>query len=204
MNTSDTTTQPEPFDLEQFKSGRKAITRDWRIAEFLYYNERLAYPLGAIIGGNNFATAFTKDGHANIVGQSALDLTGMAPDPYAELKAARKAGKMIQFRRPFGEWSDMSMGIPDWYFPVGQYRIKPEPPKQPRLVPLTADDIPPGSIMRNVHCHPDVKFWAITSVNKLGIVFNSVVWTWDHLFIPHWEIKRPGEDWRLCSKEEVE
>ena len=31
----------EPFNLEQFKQGRRAITRDGRTAEFLYYNPSL-------------------------------------------------------------------------------------------------------------------------------------------------------------------
>jgi hypothetical protein len=50
-----------PFDLERFKKGDIALTRDGREAEFLYYDARLGdWPLGAIIEGK--IAAFDVEG----------------------------------------------------------------------------------------------------------------------------------------------
>ncbi len=47
------------------------------------------------------------------------------PDPYAELKAAHKAGKVIQVKDG-NDWVDQLMGY-NWAWPPQYYRIKPEP-----------------------------------------------------------------------------
>jgi len=49
-------------------------------------------------------------------------------DPYAELKAAKKAGKAIEAQMPNGEWFDYNPGDPQWNLQPECYRIKPEPP----------------------------------------------------------------------------
>lgn len=49
-------------------------------------------------------------------------------DPYAELKAAREAGKTIQITI-CGKWNDISKGDTiHWMYPPEEYRIKPEDP----------------------------------------------------------------------------
>lgn len=55
---------------------------------------------------------------------SLIDYTWTKPDPYAELKATQKAGKVIQLPSG-GKWEDLT--DPTFDFPVGCYRIKPEP-----------------------------------------------------------------------------
>ena len=48
-------------------------------------------------------------------------------DPYAELKAAYAAGKVIQWC-DYGHWKDLSLGTDDpllWFHPAKDYRIKP-------------------------------------------------------------------------------
>jgi hypothetical protein len=72
----------EPFNLEQFKQGRKAITRDGRTAEFLYYDESMNpdVQLGANVHGQLFT--FFSNGHISL-SQETDDLgdllTHMAP-----------------------------------------------------------------------------------------------------------------------------
>jgi hypothetical protein len=48
-----------------------------------------------------------------------------APDPYAELKAARAEGKIVEIISTWGVWRDLSPYR--WDRPVSEYRIKPEP-----------------------------------------------------------------------------
>ena len=49
-------------------------------------------------------------------------------DPYAELKAAHAAGKVIQYRATRGDWSDWPKDQnPDWLALNTLWRIKPEP-----------------------------------------------------------------------------
>lgn len=48
-------------------------------------------------------------------------------DPYAELKAAHAAGKVIQASNSEGDWKDLDYP-PLWNLAVGHYRIKPDAP----------------------------------------------------------------------------
>lgn len=53
------------------------------------------------------------------------------PDPYAELKAALAAGKVIQVQWTMDIGTDRWYDVdPDWTMPIKQYRIKPEPKEQ--------------------------------------------------------------------------
>jgi hypothetical protein len=73
----------------------------------------------------NVRDAFAVEGFDSLLYHSpATTLTWTKPDPYAELKAAQKAGKVIQL--PSGDkWEDLT--DPTFDFPVSCYRIKPEP-----------------------------------------------------------------------------
>lgn len=59
------------------------------------------------------------------------------PDPYASLKAAHAAGKVVEYKpnARYGTWA--TLHLPCFNDPTYCYRIKPEPV----LVPLTIDDI---------------------------------------------------------------
>ena len=61
-------------------------------------------------------------------------------DPYAELKAAHAAGKVIQYKSSSGVWSDVT---PSWCVEPARYRIKPEPKYRPWR---TVDEVPVGSL----------------------------------------------------------
>lgn len=50
-------------------------------------------------------------------------------DPYAELKAAHAAGKVIECKQVRGDWAIIK--YPAWIAPVKDYRIKPEPASEP-------------------------------------------------------------------------
>lgn len=81
-------------------------------------------------------------------------------DPYAELKAAKKAGKAIEAQMPNGEWFDYKPDEPQWNLQPECYRIKPEPPafqlppppiswryaETTKQVELGPEDVPPGSV----------------------------------------------------------
>ena len=59
------------------------------------------------------------------IGQNILPKPPL-PDPYAELKAAHAAGKVIQFFDPISDsWLDAAE--PSWTLRNDDYRIKPEP-----------------------------------------------------------------------------
>ena len=49
-------------------------------------------------------------------------------DPYAELKEAQAAGKVIQFHSMGACWLDCTDDVePSWSYPPERYRVKPEP-----------------------------------------------------------------------------
>lgn len=66
----------------------------------------------------------TGDTHKFMAPGDFSDFTWTKPDPYAELKASQKAGKVIQL---FDElvWNDITE--PSFSEPPEKYRIKPEP-----------------------------------------------------------------------------
>jgi hypothetical protein len=65
-----------PFSLEHFIKGRKAITRDGRVAEFLTYRETLKNgPLAAIIG--NTAVMLHSNGAHSSEAETPYDLCSM-------------------------------------------------------------------------------------------------------------------------------
>lgn len=77
--------------------------------------------------------------------------------------------------------------------PPERYRIKPEPV----LVPLGPEDVPPGSIIRR---HEWLKGWqTVNGVYATGVCFNGILLDWSEL-MDVYEIKRPGEGWKPCSK----
>lgn len=121
------------------------------------------------------------------------------PDPYAELKAAHAAGKVIEYLHVGAfhtEWT--TLNTPSWVYPVDHYRIRHEP----ELVPLEASDIPPGSAIRNNPPNPYAPWWIVTMVTSEGVTLGprTSVNTFCALMSRGDEIKRPGEDWNPCSK----
>lgn len=127
------------------------------------------------------------------------------PDPYAELKAAHAAGKVIQFRHSIGgAWTDGRSF--EWVLPPDFYRVKPDP--------LGPEDVPPGSVI----------LWNATPGNfastphewssVLGVIPGGVYTVGFYVgspdeptidftsfkdLVPH-QIKRPNEDWKPCHK----
>jgi len=71
---------PDPFNLEQFKQGRKAITRDGRVAEFLFHRPDFyeCHRLGAVVAGVAAPSTSSEDGKS-CGGCDASDLAYMAP-----------------------------------------------------------------------------------------------------------------------------
>lgn len=119
------------------------------------------------------------------------------PDPYAELKAAHAAGKVIQHRYKSipGQWFDSEIE-PQWLQNM-EYRIKPDP------VPLGPEDVPPMSVLRSPgwshgqHVTPSVFSNVVCWIGTAG----PICLTYYELMRDGWEIQRPGEDWKPCHKE---
>ena len=92
------------------------------------------------------------------------------PDPYAELKAAHAAGKVIQHRFPgYLDWNDTSH--PE-FLRSREYRIKPEQQK----VPIGPSDAPPGSAFRfNGHSDDHYYLPTLAAGGSDGVYFTDTV-----------------------------
>lgn len=79
-----------------------------------------------------------------------------------------------------------------------------DPPAPKRLVPLAAEDVPPGSVIR-------FRGWKTTSWKMIGAVWDDRIEccddtqaTFQALQRDAWEISRDGgRSWQKCEKEEV-
>lgn len=117
-------------------------------------------------------------------------------------------GKAIQYNEgpPHApQWEDIE--TPSFGARLKEYRIKPTP----KRVPLSAEDVPPGSV---IHGSGEVGWpgWClITSCSNTGIR----LWRhglpneqdeirWDKLMAGGYEIKLPGGEWQPCWKEQAE
>lgn len=67
--------QNPPFNLEQFKAGIPAITRDGRVAEFVTKTNNNHYPIVAVIGKHR--TTYTSEGYCSMSGETMSDLVSM-------------------------------------------------------------------------------------------------------------------------------
>lgn len=129
-----------------------------------------------------------------------------AVDPYAELKAAHAAGKVIQYNCgsvSYPEWNDVRE--PAWGGNVNEYRIKPEP----RRVPLGPEDVPPGSVFRRdskVMCQPISWLPECMEFHDSSRLFQV---TWQEFADENWQINRSipltgqwnPDAWEPCGKE---
>ncbi len=138
------------------------------------------------------------------------------PDPYAELKKAHAAGKVIQ-SKCINEWADVSN--PNLRFDYHIYRIKPEPIKpepikpepikpEPIKVTLGPEDVPPGSVFRSLRDQPSTKFWTVSQVWDKGFYLRGEDVDW-HTAKASMEINRSisltgkwdASAWEPCYKE---
>lgn len=110
---------------------------------------------------------------------------------------------MLPVFQAFAEGKTIEQSCDGWYpveqisphFPARYFRVK----KEPVLVELGPEDVPPGSVIRNGGCATWV---LITHVSSEGVgveVSNGQRLRWDQL-ADSFEIKRPGEDWQPCKK----
>jgi len=124
------------------------------------------------------------------------------PDPYAALKAAHAAGRVIEYSFGGMAWTPLRED-PLFVDPVERYRIAPETPA-PR-VPLGPEDIAPGSHVRRKVRRPLDSVWlAVTRVGSGGIWAPDGTYSWVELAAGY-ELLLPGFNpetgWRECSKE---
>lgn len=86
------------------------------------------------------------------------------------------------------------------------YRTRRPLPSEPRIVPLCASDVPPGSFIRKAGWAANT--WdAVLAVTSKGVysgfhVCNPQFRMWEQLKCGGWQILRPGSStWEACSKE---
>jgi len=178
----------QPFDINTPRSADgfwHCKTRDGRDARVTLI------PTSRFAGVIEFsARIWNYDGtvFANKPGIDDLDLSTvetLPKDEYAELKAAHAAGKVIQANIMINPvWRDTD---PKWNLPPDCYRIKPEPVR----VPLSAADVPPGSVFRlNIS---ETGFDAYASIENFGVVLANRLgerFAWSKLQ-QDWLINRP-------------
>ncbi len=121
-------------------------------------------------------------------------------DPYAEIKAAHAAGKVIQHRFPgYLDWNDTSH--PE-FLRSREYRIKPEQKK----VPLEPGDVPPGSVFSAM---PEASGYCVPSlVDEDGCLFASrssddyqdKMVTWSDMVYGWWIWRPTDTEWQPCYK----
>jgi hypothetical protein len=116
---------------------------------------------------------------------------------------------LVDFRRTeqgVGRYKDQSTGLA-WIvwqaaikFAEGQQSAKrplPAPPAE-EWVPLTAEDVPPGTFLRLAGDGPHS--WRTCDVHSKGIFWGGGWKRWENLMDERDMIKRPGQDWQPCKK----
>jgi len=112
-------------------------------------------------------------------------------DPYAALKSAHAAGRVIECRCRFGnQWHVVDE--PTWIDPVEEYRIRPEP----EPVPLEASDIPPVCWLRIPDVDGDI---LVTAVYKDCVhAGHGRIQPYNEMM--NWEYSPDRINWKPCSK----
>jgi hypothetical protein len=128
-------------------------------------------------------------------------------DPLADVKAAHKAGKVIEWRWASaltGPWRDLKPNDAVNWSEHYEFRIKPLPDPQRELVPLEASDVPPGSYVRDRNGAADL--CAVLAVSNFGIYLLTTprgveLRTFRRIKELGYNILRPGQtEWQPCSK----
>lgn len=118
------------------------------------------------------------------------------PDPYAELKAAHKAGKAIEVFIPEDEYGPDRWSLQEndtWAGGPDRYRIKPV------LVPLDIDDIRATDEFKSKHnaVHQTAKYWSLTGVN----LSYSGSEPFPRLAANYLRRQHGSNEWKPCTKE---
>lgn len=118
----------------------------------------------------------------------------LKPDFYADLKAAHARGEVIQTLCGDSFKDDP---FPSFTLPLNYYRIKP----REEWVPLTVDDVPPGSVIRNLKVWTTLVWATIRNVQKDGVQIHETHFYFQGLMEDGYEILRPGStEWVPCKK----
>lgn len=117
-------------------------------------------------------------------------------DPYAELKAAHAAGKVIEVRPIIGEW--LTEPLPTWSFPVERYRIKPDP--QPWSSP---DDVPGPVCWISGHDNDGPIAMMVVNIHTTGVTLaeGSAVYHYHWAIIKGRNYSTDRKTWKPCVKE---
>lgn len=128
-----TSDEADTFD---WRSGLPDSVLAWANGADAFNHADVTAGLLALYGGESKPCRCGPEGCSDSVCPGRKAEAASAPeqpaDPYAELKAARAAGKTIQHKAPSGVWVDENPAAP-WEFasPPDYYRIKPKDHAQP-------------------------------------------------------------------------
>jgi hypothetical protein len=160
----------------------------------LYGNLTVDPNKSAYVSDAPFREAFAKAVRdavlANLVTKS-----DSLPDPYAELKAAKKAGKAIEVFIPDDEYGPDRWSLQEndtWAGGPDRYRIKPEP------VPLDIDDIRATDEFKPLHGKTIYAplFWDRQNVKTVR------GWnTYEELAANYLRRQHGSNEWKPCTKE---
>ncbi len=127
--------------------------------------------------------------------------------PWQAERDAWESGKTVQFRNlngmTDGRWHDLvAAELDPWERPGCdnfEYRIKPEP------TPISAVDVPPGSVFRHPSWINDVSWAMPVQVTDRGVSFcqksGFSAYTYKELMADGWKFKTPGDSgWKKCEK----
>lgn len=124
----------------------------------------------------------------------------------AEVFAERDGELWGRIKDNKGEWHPRSWNLNGRFCscdsPYYIDLIQVEEPKEPKRVPLCARDIPPGSAVKHKRW-ADSCYEMVLSTNDFIIGTHYRNLKCEELQSEGWLIKRPGEDWKPCWKEEV-
>ena len=122
----------------------------------------------------------------------------------------RNMGTIVE---PVKYWAGSMVGSKQSLFRDLEVYTREPLPKPKKMVPLTADDVPPGSVVRYESWQSGL-YTTVLKTTTGAIVVPQVLITengdqaglgiisFDQLQ-KFWKIKRPGQDWQKCEKEEI-
>lgn len=126
-------------------------------------------------------------------------------DPYAELKAAHAAGKVIQYNAKTNNQSSEGgwlggghLYLNPTYSEKLNFRIKPEP----KRVPLEASDIPAVCWIRS---NTVKREFLVSEIDSNGVWTSNgcgnQMWSWTRLYSLDVEYSEDRRNWKPCYKE---
>jgi hypothetical protein len=156
----------------------------------------------AYVSDAPFREAFAKAVRDAVLKHIAESGKMVAPDPYAELKAAHAAGKAIEVFIADDEYGPDRWSLKEsnsWSLPPERYRIKPKPV----LIPLDINDIRATDEFRP--CYDVYQICTLLHAGeeyiRIGINHGFAQFNYAELAANYLRRQHGSNEWKLCTKE---